>query len=92
MSENFEINRCNQKTMAIQSRGKLRLMNYYNMHSWDSSPHVILHLKQIYRLKKAWGKTDSQHEGEKNILEPYMTYGLYSGVYPHHFAENRLNV
>ena len=36
--------------------------------------------------------SDSQHEGNKNTFEPYMTYGLYSGVYSHHLAENCLKI
>ena len=31
-------------------------MNNDNRWSWDCSPHVLLHLKQIYGLTKAWGK------------------------------------
>ena len=62
------------------------------MHSWEFSPHVFLHLKQIYRLRKAWGKAVILNTKEKNTFELYMTYGLYSGVYSHHFGENRLKI
>ena len=31
-------------------------MNNDNGRSWDLSPHVLIHLKQIYWLTKAWRK------------------------------------
>ena len=59
-----------------------------NRRSWDFSPHVLLNLKQIYRLKKSRGKAVILTiKKMKNILELYMTDGLYSGVYSLHFAE-----
>ena len=49
-------------------------MNYDNMHSWDISPHACLHLKQIHRLTKAWGKAVILNmKGKKYVFEPYMT-------------------
>ena len=66
-------------------------MNNDNRRSWGCSPRVLLHLKQIYGLTIAWGKAVILNMTKiKNIFEPYLTQELYSKVYFHHLAENRL--
>ena len=48
-------------------------MNNDNRCSWDCSPHVLLHLKQIDRLKKSRGKAVIlTMKKMRNIFEPYM--------------------
>ena len=49
-------------------------MNNDNKCSWDFSPGVLLHLKQIYRLTQAWGKAVILNMKKTlNIFEPYLT-------------------
>ena len=49
-------------------------MNNDNRRSWNISPHILLHLKRIYRLKKTrGGAVVLNMKKMKNMFEPYLT-------------------
>ena len=49
-------------------------MNNDNRRSWNVSPHILLPLKRIYRLKKSRGNVVILNMKKiKNMYEPYLT-------------------